>query len=188
LDNDTEFIERAQNGDLSAFKELVIKHRNNVYYLAYDLTRNREDAEDVSQEVFVKAYNSLKNFRFDAKFGSWLYRITVNTCLSLKSRKSYSAMRSHENIEQLTGSDSDIGNSQSTNPEKETDSVIMQTHVEVALEKLSMREKTVFIMRNISGMAFEEIVDVLKIRPGTARNLNFKALRKLRKELQFLRE
>jgi len=72
LDKDTELIERARNGDIAAFKELVNEHKKNGYYLDYDLTRCREDAEDVSQEVFIKAYKSLNNFRGYAKFSIWL--------------------------------------------------------------------------------------------------------------------
>jgi len=188
LDRDTELVERTRNGDRAAFRELVSIHQRNVYYLAFDLTRNREDAEDVSQEVFVKAFNSLKNFRFDAKFSSWLYRITVNTCLTMKKKKSYSEMRSRENIESVAASDREPAGPDHTGPERKTESGILQAHLEKALTTLSQKERTVFIMRNYSEMAFKEIVEILKIRPGTARNLNFKALKKLRKELQFLRE
>ncbi|MBI2429556.1 MAG: RNA polymerase sigma factor [Ignavibacteriales bacterium] len=183
MHNDTELVERAQQGDLTAFKELVTGHKKMVYYLAYDLTRNREDAEDVSQEVFVKAYRSLKSFRLDAKFSSWLYRITVNTCLSLKSRKSYSTMKTFEEIGSST--EPEAGE---PGPERETEFGFIRSHVEQALSKLSKREKAIFIMRNYSGMSFQEIVEILKIKPATARNFNFKALRKLRKELAFYKK
>jgi len=183
LDKDTELIERARNGDIAAFKELVNEHKKNVYYLAYDLTRCREDAEDVSQEVFIKAYKSLNNFRGYAKLSSWLYRITVNTCLSLKRKKSYSEMKTHEDIENLIGTKSEMGKSGGRNPERETESGFIRRHLEKAMQKLSKSERTIFIMRNFREMSFEEIVEILKIRPSTARSSNFKALRKLRKEL-----
>ena len=187
MDLDIALIERARNGDITAFKELVTKHKKNVYYLAYDLTRCREDAEDVSQDVFIKAYNSLKNFRGDAKFSSWLYRITVNTCLSLKRKKSYTAMKTSDNIEDVIETKFEIQGDGSTNPERETESGFIQKHIEKALEKLSKSERTIFIMRNFREMSFEEIVEILKIQPGTARSSNFKALRKLRKELAVYR-
>ena len=185
MDKDTELIESARNGDISAFKELVKEHKKNVYYLAFDLTRNREDAEDVSQEVFVKVYKSLNNFRGDAKFSSWLYRITVNTCLSLKTKKSYSTMKPSEDIENVNDAKHGTNSSSFPSPERETSSGFIKEHIEKALQKLPKKERMIFIMRNYNGMSFEEIVDVLKIKPGTARSSNFKALKKLQKELAF---
>lgn len=188
MENETELVERAQQGDLKAFRQLVTEYRAMVYRLAYDLTRSREDAEDLSQEVFIKAYRSLKSFRRDAKFSSWLYRITVNASLSLKSKKSYLEMKMQKDIEQVKETEAVTDDSSGANPEKETEFGFIRNHVEQALAKLSAREKAIFIMRNYCGMSFEEIVEILKIRPGTARNFNFKALRKLRKELAFYKK
>ena len=188
MDNDFELINRARNGDKSAFKELVVKHKKNVYYLAFDLTRCREDAEDVSQDVFVKAFRSLGNFRGDAKFSSWLYRITVNTCLSLKNKKSYSAMKKSEDIENISERHSDEGKMTGGNPEKAAEAGFIKRNIEMALDKLSARERTIFIMRNFNEMSFSEIEEVLKIQSGTVRSTNFKALKKLRKELSFYKK
>ena len=188
MDKDTEIIRRAQNGDLNAFRELVDEHKRNVYYLAFDLTRNREDAEDVSQDVFLKVFRSLKDFRGDAKFSSWLYRITVNTCLSLKSRKSYTIMQGNENLEEMIDTGSEMSNPGNTNPESQTEAGFIQKNIDKAIEKLSKRERTIFIMRNYSGLSFGEIVKILKLRPGTVRSVNFKALEKLRKELAFYKD
>ena len=183
MNNDTDLIERARNGDKAAFKELVVKHKKNVYYLAYDLTRCREDAEDVSQDVFVKVYNSLKKFRGDSKFSSWLYRITVNTCYSLKRKKNYSAMKTSEDIENLNDSNYGINSLNDISPEKQTESGFIKANIEHALQKLPQKERTIFIMRNYSGMPFNEIVEILNLKPGTVRSANFKALKKLRKAL-----
>ena len=71
-------VECAHNGEMGAFRELVERYKKKVYYLSFDLTGNHHDAEDLSQEVFIKAYRSLKNFRGDAKLNSWLYRINRN--------------------------------------------------------------------------------------------------------------
>ena len=188
MDKDTELIERAKNGDLTAFRDLVNEHKRNVYYLAFDLTRNREDAEDVSQDVFLKAFRSLKNFRGDAKFSSWLYRITVNTCLSLKSRKSYTVMKRSENLDEMIDSESEMSNSGYIDPVSHTEAGLIQKNIDNAIKKLSKRERTVFVMRNYSGLSFGEIVKILKLRPGTVRSTNFKALEKIRKELAFYKD
>ena len=185
MDKDTELVNLARNGDLSAFRELVEKHKKNVYYLAFDLTRNHMDAEDASQDVFLKAFRSLKNFRGDSKFSSWLYRITVNTCLSLKSRTSYRVMKDSDNYEEVNEVKIEMKNNYELNPEKNVESGFIQKNIEKALNKLTGREKTVFILRNDNEMSVDEIVKVLDLQPGTVRNLNFKALRKLRKELAF---
>ena len=183
MDQELELIEHARGGDKAAFKELVTKYKKLVYYLAYDITRCKEDAEDISQETFIKAYRSLKNFRGDSKFSSWLYTITYNTCLTYKSTKSYSAMKTSENIEEVADREHPVTISREVGPEKSTETGFMKRHIEKALEKLSHKEKTIFIMRNISEMPFNEIVEILKLKPGTVRSANFKALKKLRKHL-----
>lgn len=188
MDKDTELLEKARKGDIDAFRELVNKHKKNVYYLAFDLTRNREDAEDASQEVFAKAYSSLKNFRGDAKFGSWLYRITVNTCLSLKKRRSYRILKKSNNIEDMIDTDSEINSSEKNDPENHVEAGFIRKDIEKALDKLTEKERMIFIMRNFSELSFGEITEITDLKPGTARSLNFKALKKLRKELAFYKE
>ncbi len=188
MDTDLELIERVRNGDTNAFKELVTKHKRNVYYLAFDITRNREDAEDVTQDVFIKAFRSIKNFRGDAKFSSWLYRITVNTCLTLKTRKSYTVMKASDNIEDTIDTDFEIKSSGRTDPVDNAEAEFIRKNIEKALNKLTEKERTVFIMRNYSEMHFNEIVEIMNLKPGTVRSLNFKALKKLRKELAFYKE
>lgn len=185
MDQETELIERARNGDKAAFKELVIKYKKLIYYMAYDFTRCREDAEDVSQEVFIKAYRYLNKFRGDSKFSSWLYAITVNTSLSYKSKKSYLAMKTSENIEDLIELQSVKSISHGISPERAAESNFIKQSIEKALQKLTHRQRTIFIMRNLSGMSFNEIMEILKLRQGTVRSANFKALRILRKGLAF---
>jgi len=185
LTNEIELVERARQGDKTAFRELVEQHKRGVYYLAYDLTGNKEDAEDISQEVFVKVFRSLHKFRGDSKFGTWIYRITVNTCYSLKSKKSYSEMRTKDNIEEIVDQ-SEYKNVHSfAHPEKMTESGFIQKNINKAMNKLSKKEKAVFVLRNINDLTFDEIVKVLKIKSSTVRSLNFRALKKLRKELAF---
>jgi RNA polymerase sigma-70 factor, ECF subfamily len=188
LDKDTELIEHARNGDIGAFRQLVTKHKRNVYNLAYDLTRNKEDAEDVSQDVFVKAFRSIKIFRGDAKFSSWLYRITVNTCFSLRKKKGYMVTKESNNIEDIIDTDFEISSPEKNNPEKQAEAGLIRENIEKALHKLTGKERTIFIMRNYSEMLFKEIAEIMEIKPATVRSLNFKALEKLRKELAFYKE
>ena len=186
MSNEAELIERTKNGDKTAFRELVEQNKRNVYYLAFDLTNNKEDAEDISQEVFVKVFRSLHKFRGDSKFSTWIYRITVNTCYSLRNKKSYSEMTTKENIDEIVDSSETKIVHAFANPERITDSGIIQDRVEMAMEKLSKKEKAVFVLRNYRELTFDEIVDVMKIKSSTVRSLNFRALKKMRKELAFL--
>lgn len=188
MDKDTELVQRARDGDLAAFRELVEKHKQNVYYLAWDLTRNREDAQDISQDVFLRAFRSIKNFRGDSKISSWLYRITVNVSFSFKSTKNYRVMKNSDNIDDMQDFQPEIKDNRNISPERKTESGFIQKNIEKALQKLSKRERTIFIMRNYSEMSFDEIVKILKLQPGTVRSTNFKALQKLRKELAFYKE
>ena len=97
-------------------------------------------------------------------------------------------MKEKSNIEEMKDYQSEMKDNNTVNPARMVESGFIQKHIETALQKLTQREKTVFIMRNYSEMSFNEIVQILKLRPGTVRNLNFKALQKLRKELAFYKE
>ena len=184
MNSELELVDLARNGDFSAFRELVEQNKRHVYNLAYDLTGRREDAEDISQDVFIKAFRSLNKFRGDSKFSTWIYRITVNTCYSFRRKKSHSAMQTEENMELILDrtnkAESRIGN-----PEQKFESGQIRGNIEKALTKLSKREKSVFVLRNFNELAFDEIVNILKLRPGTVRSLNFRAIKKLRKELSY---
>lgn len=186
MQSETELIRQIKSGDIYAFRELVEQNKKNIYRLAFNLTGSREDAEDVSQDVFIKAYRSLNKFRGDSKISTWLYTITVNTCYSMKRKKSYTHMQTNENMEEIMDN-SNIETNQTgrDNPERSTESGFIRENIEKALMKLSKRERSVFVLRNYKELPFDEIVDILKLRPGTVRNLNFRAIKKLRKELSF---
>ena len=91
-------ITKAKNGNINAFKELVEEYKKMVYYFSYDLTGNHEDAEDLSQEVFIKVFQSIHSFRSEGKLSSWLYRITLNTFISLQRRRNYQVRKSQLSI------------------------------------------------------------------------------------------
>ena len=142
------FVQRIQQGEMSAFRELVERYQKKIYYLAYDLTGNHHDAEDISQEVFIKAFRSMKKFRGDAKLSSWLYRITVNTGISQKRKKSVSNMQLQESFEEIVTESDQINNTEFfRNPEKSTEANLMQDHLKIALQKLlalQQQIKTIF--------------------------------------------
>jgi len=186
LETDLILVERAKKGDLKAFSKLVEQNKKLVYYLAYDMMNNREDAEDISQEVFIKAYKSLANFRGDSKFSSWLYRITMNTCLSLRRNKSSKIKSGVEDIEDyLEHNLTEMKVSYEQNPERFAERGFMKKNIDKALNVLSPREKSVFVLRNMNDLPFGEISEILKLTLGTVRSLNFRALKKLQNQLSF---
>ena len=186
LNTDLVLVQLAKGGDLKAFAKLVEQNKKLVYNLAYNIMSNREDAEDISQEVFLKAYKSLNKFRGDSKFSSWLYRITTNTCLTVRRNKSNKIKTGVDDIEDYLERNSVNTNvSFEQNPERFAERGFMKKNIENALIVLSPREKSVFVLRNLTELPFNEISEMLKLRLGTVRSLNFRALTKLRHELSF---
>lgn len=172
----------------ASFQELVESHKKNVYYLALNLTGNHHDAEDLSQDVFIKAFRAMKDFRGEAKWSSWLYRITVNTYIDEKRKKTHQLLplpEEHEGEEdvQTSGYLSDPR----SNPQRDLESMNIQKHIDEALKKLSPRERAVFVLRHYNDLILKEIGEVLNISEGTVKSLLFRAIKRMQKELAFYR-
>ena len=187
MNDEQVLVQRARNGEKGAFRELIELYRKKIYYLSLDLTGNHHDAEDLSQEVFIKAYRSLKNFRGDAKFNFWLYRITVNTCISQRRKKSLAAMTLQEDFE-IESTPQFFSESESShNPERHAEASMMQQHINSALQQLTPRERSVFVLRHYNDLPLKEIAQILKITEGTVKSMLFRAIQRLQKELAFYR-
>lgn len=184
---ETRIIQDAQSGDMNAFRRLVESHMKKVYYLSYDLTGNHHDAEDLSQEVFIKVFHSIKKFRSDAKFSSWIYRITMNAFIDKRRKKTHVT----ENLEDQTDDgrtvevpvETDI----TANPEHTAESGLMQIHLKKALDELPKQQRSVFVLRHYNQMALKEIASVLDISEGSVKSSLFRAIRRLQKSLHFYR-
>lgn len=183
-ENETNLIERVCSGDIYAFQEIVERYKKKVYYIAYDIVGDFHEAEDISQEVFIKMYRALDRFRKDAKMSSWLYQIAVNTSIdSLRRRKAKPRINVGD-IEQVGVREKAL---ESTNleadPERRAVATLMQEHIDQALHKITPQERVVFVMRHYNEFKIREIADVLEVSSGTVKSLLFRALKKLRKEL-----
>jgi RNA polymerase sigma-70 factor (ECF subfamily) len=126
-----------QEAGRSSFDDLVATHKRRVYYLALDLTGSHHDAEDLSQEVFIKAFENLDSFRGDAKLFTWLYRIAVNTFLNQTRRKAWQAEQLQEDLDETDGTATGLPASDERAERRQ-----MQAHIEASLEALSPRERT----------------------------------------------
>jgi RNA polymerase sigma-70 factor (ECF subfamily) len=181
-------VERVCAGDMSAFQNLVDQFKKKVYYLAYDIVGDHHEAEDVSQEVFIKVYRSLKNFRKDAKMSSWIYQITVNSAIDLLRKRKAKPSVNLEEFDLLEPHDNPPGTgTTAVDPESSAEAAMLQSRIQKALLKVSPRERVVFAMRHYNDFQLDEIADVLEISTGTVKSLLFRAMQKLRRELSSYR-
>lgn len=163
--------------------ELVDRYGKRLYYLALDLTGNHHDAEDLSQEVLIKACKALKSFRGEAKPFTWLYRIAVNTYLNTQRSKSEQAKVLQDDFDSTTQ-----GAGAPPNPDKRTERRQMQAHIEAALQVLSPRERTAFTLKHDHNLRIKEVATTMEVAPGTVKSMLYRATRKLRDELSFYRD
>ena len=183
-DGDRELIERLQTGDTTAFRELVERYKKRAYFVALDLMGTHEDAEDISQEAFIKVYRSIGSFRGEAQFSTWLHRIVVNLCISEKRKKS-SKMVEYYGDTIPEEAHHAHGSSSPDHPEKALRSSKIQKHIQEALDKLPAKQKAVFVLRFYQDMSLKEIGKVLKLSEGTVKSHLFRTMRKLREYLKF---
>ncbi len=184
-DNEARLIQRLQAGEASAFHELVETHKQRVFTLAYNFTRQVQDAEDLSPEAFIKVFRGIGGFRGEAQLSSWLYRIVINLALNRRRKKALSEMELWENFEGDEQHHAQTSAAPEYNPETVTEAQLMRSHLREALAKLSEQQRTIFVLRHDSDMPLQQISAVLKLSEGTVKSQLFRALRKLQKHLSF---
>lgn len=172
-------------GDRDAFRLLVERHSRSVFRLAYRMTGNEQDAEEVVQEAFLRAYRGLNRFESRANFSTWLYRIASNCALDLLERRKHQP----EPVAAPAEDDDDFDiaariPSSDPSPERLVRSGQMQRKIAAALAQLSPSERTAFSLRHFEGRSIEEIAATLRIREGAAKNAVFRAVQKLRRSLE----
>lgn len=161
------------------FRAIVDEHKRSIYALAYELTGNHHDAEDLSQDVFIKVYRSLSSFRGDAQMFSWLYRITVNTYLNRKQKKTLLFRKLIDNFEAYD---------QPGTESHSEDMLHLNEHLDKAMNKLSPSERAAFVLRHVRDLPVREVSQAMEVAEGTVKSLLHRALKKLRKSLEFYRE
>ncbi|MBR5528563.1 MAG: sigma-70 family RNA polymerase sigma factor [Clostridia bacterium] len=184
---DAVLVEKAVNGDPEAFGELVEKYSSFVYRTVFYDVKSREDAEDISQEVFIKAYKALASFRYDSEFSTWLYRICKNTVYD-HIRKA-----SREKTVPLTAISRDDEDSREydipdTSGAYEPEKVYIKKEtadaVNEAISQLSEEHKNIIVMRDIEGMSYSAIADALSLEEGTVKSRLSRARAALKKKLE----
>lgn len=180
---DVAVISRARAGDSEAFRVIVERHSRSVFRLAFRMTGSEQDAEDVVQETFLKAYKRLQSFEARANFGTWLYRIAVNCALDLMRKRRRHEER-HETLQpDFEGAVPDHSG-EGTSPDSMLFSVEVQKRVREAMEILSPMERSAFVLRHYEGMSIEEIGQALGLRTSAAKHSIFRAVKKMRGVLE----
>ena len=160
--NEILLISRARGGDREAFGALVEQYRDNVYRLAYRMCGNAYDADEAAQEAFVAAWRALPNFRGDAKFSTWLYRLTTNAAIDVMRReKRHQTVGDGEMIEVADDADS---------PQETVERTEQQEAVQEALATLSEEYREVLLLRYMEELDYAEIAEVLQLPSGTVKS------------------
>lgn len=185
-DADAIAIERAKAGDPDGFRVLVQRHSRSVFRLAFRMTGNEFDAEDVVQETFLRAYRQIQNYESRSTFSTWIYRIASNYALDLiRSRRRHNDRR----VASLPGDEeqSDIFD-RIKSPEPGQDRVLLSAQLRAklnaALGQLTEQERTAFLLRHFEGKSIEEIGGILELGTSATKNSIFRAVRKVREALE----
>ncbi len=180
--DDRELVRRAQAEEKDAFEELIRRHQHRVFAVAGGILRKREDVEDIAQQVFVKAYFSLKRFDQRAAFSTWLYKITVNECWDLLRKKKvrplvYESDLSEEQARQV------INSAERKNEEPDIRAKLeARQRVERLLDGLEERDRLMLMLKEVEGFSIDEIAEVLDLNANTVKVRLFRARRRVVKQ------
>jgi RNA polymerase sigma-70 factor (ECF subfamily) len=172
-------VRQAQTGDKGAFETLLQRHQHRVFAVARGILKRQEDVEDIAQQVFVKAYFSLKRFDQRAAFSTWLYKITVNECWDLlRKRKArplvYESDFSEEQSRQYSAVEREASNTPDT-----SDRLAMRQRLDELLGQLDKRDRAMLVLKEVEGFSVEEIAETLDLNANTVKVRLFRARRRI---------
>ena len=178
-EEELEIILRVRAGDTDAFEALVLEHQNKVYSLALRMVGNEEDARDMAQEAFIRAFNSLASFRGESKFSVWLYRLTSNICIDfLRGRAKRRTVSLRWEDEDGEEGELEIPDARFS-PEARLERTELRESVRRGLDSLSPEYREILLLREINGLSYDEISRALNLEEGTVKSRIFRARKKL---------
>lgn len=166
-----ELVVRAQRGDQEAFAQLVQANQNKIYALSYRMTANQEDAQDLAQEAFLRAWRTLPSFQGESSFATWLYRLASNLCIDFLRRE-----KRRKSVASITSLDDEESNAPTEvpdhrfRPETELERKELRSAVGQALLKLSDEHRQVLVLRELDGLSYSEIAERLELEEGTVKS------------------
>ncbi|MCU1273388.1 MAG: polymerase, sigma-24 subunit, subfamily [Bryobacterales bacterium] len=181
--SDATAVAQVRAGDSDAFRALVERHSHSVFRLAFRMTGNEQDAEDLVQETFLRAYRQLGKFDGRAGFSTWLYRIAANCSLDLiraRKRRQEQQVPVDEEGQEVA----EIAVAEAPTPDRLAFSGELQRLIGPALNRLSVMERSAFVLRHYEGMCMEDIASALGVHSGAAKHSVFRAVQKLRRALE----
>lgn len=185
-DSDWEIVQRVQAGDFTAFDELSIRYRGRVYGMIYNMTSNREDAADLTQDALIKAFQSINRFQGQSSFFTWLYRIAVNSTLTHLRKNRLRTFFSLEKVDENDRQSAEVIEALTDNTGAERGTFVkeLQEKLNEAMQKLSIRHRTVVTLFEIDGLGHQEIAEIMNCSVGTVRSRLHYAKQILQAELQ----
>jgi RNA polymerase sigma-70 factor (ECF subfamily) len=182
--DDRELVALAKSGDVGAYELLMRRHHRKISGLVYNMTGNKEDAEDLVQDVFLKAFTSLRFFKGDSSFYTWVYRIAVNRTINfLKKRKRRAGLSLNDMDQGVERDPLYVELTARESPVRDASLAELQEKLNKALQTLSPKHRTVVVMHDIEGMPHDEIARILGCSEGTVRSRLFYARQHLQVEL-----
>lgn len=177
--DDKSLVRAAQKGDMRAFEELVARHRDKIYARAYSMMRNEEEAIDLSQEAWVKAWQRLKQFQGESSFVTWMTRIVINLCLDQLRRHKRQRAESIEAMDEESGGVERQMPVVTVNPTERLERAELRQRIDQALSQLSYAHRTAIVLHEFEGMEYKEIARTMECSIGTVMSRLFYARRKM---------
>jgi RNA polymerase sigma-70 factor (ECF subfamily) len=186
---DAALVDRARAGEAAAFEALVKRHQGAAFALAYQMVRHREDAQDIAQEAFVRAFRGLRDFQGQAAFKTWLHRIVVNLALdALRRRVRQPAAPYDDAREPGDEAREEAGTRPDENPDRALQARETREAIRMALEELPAPQRAALLLREVEGLSYQEIAEVLECALGTVMSRLHYARRRLQERLRPLLE
>lgn len=178
--DEMELVNQARQGDLAAYDELVKRYQERIYATVYHMTSNHEDANDLAQEAFIKAFHALKSFKGGSSFYTWVYRIAVNKTINFLKQRKNKAQMSLDDIDFNAEHDPDlVALISDKTPRREVNLAELQEKLNVAMQKLSEPHRLVVTLHDVQGLSHEEIAKIMECNIGTVRSRLFYARQQL---------
>ena len=176
---DRDLVRQAKDGDKEAFESLVRRHQSRVFAVAGGILRNREDVEDIAQQVFLKAYFSLKRFDQRAAFSTWLYRITLNECWDLLRKRKVRPLVLEVDLSEEQARQYQAAEEVADGRPDASDRLAARERVEQLLECLEERDRSMLVLKEVQGFSVEEIAEVLELNANTVKVRLFRARQRI---------
>ncbi len=178
--DEAELVRRARNGDLGAYDDLVRRYQERIYATVYHMTANHEDANDLAQEAFIKAFQALRSFKGGSSFYTWVYRIAVNKTINFLKQRKNKAQMSLDDLDFNAEHDPDLlALVSEKTPRREVNLSELQEKLNAAMQRLSEPHRLVVTLHDVQGLSHEEIADIMDCNIGTVRSRLFYARQQL---------